>query len=146
MSSLRVPVQLVVAVFLCSTGMVSAEESCRPAVDVADSLDVNATTDCDYKETGLNRVVHKLFAKDSAKPAPSDSLPVNPRLADRPLQSVSQIESLFVADASALAAARYELLQNISSQCPHEFRLTDERYSSQGKTIKIKLSYECVED
>lgn len=136
------PVQFIVAVFLCSTGMVSAEESCRPAVDVADSLDVNATTDCDYKETGLNRVVHKLFAKDSAKPAPSDSLPVNPRLA----KSVSQIESLFVADASELAAARYELLQNISSQCPHEFRLTDERYSSQGKTIKIKLSYECVED
>lgn len=136
------PVQFVVAVFLCSAGMVSAEESCRPAVDVADSLDVNATTDCDYKETGLNRVVHKLFAKDSAKPTPSDPLPVNPRLA----KPVNQIESQFVADASELAAARYELLQNISSQCPHEFRLTDERYSSQGKTIKIKLSYECVED
>src|SRR5690606_1777865 len=117
-----------------------------PAVDVADSLDVNATMDCNYEETGLNRIVHKLFTRDTAKPAPADSSPVNFHRADQSVTPENQVESVFVANARELAAARYQLLQRISDQCSHEFRLLDERYSSRDNAIKIKLGYECLGD
>lgn len=143
---MKVLTRFIVAGFLVFTGLINAEEACEPAVDVADSLDVNATMDCNYEETGLNGVVHKLFNRDTAKPAPSDSSPDNLHHADQSVIPENQVESAFVANARELAAARYQLLQNISDQCSHEFRLLDERYSSRDKAIKVKLGYECLGD
>ena len=42
-------------VLLCMGGVnLASAEECEPAVDAAESLNVNASDDCDYKDTGLN--------------------------------------------------------------------------------------------
>lgn len=116
-----------------------AEEVCEPAVDIADSMNVNARQDCDGEKTGLNRLVHKMFSQESATVSSSGSVDNNVE-ADPAAQQTSSL----INNANQLAEARYQLLSNIGLKCPKGFRLTDEHYLPSGSHLRINLFYECL--
>lgn len=113
-----------------------AEEACEPAVDLADSLNVNARQDCDYEKSGLNRLVHKIFNESEVN---SSSRAMASEAAGAALQI-----SPPVTNARELAEVRYKLLQDIAQKCSKGFRLTDEQYLPSNGYLRINLHYECL--
>lgn len=116
-----------------------AEEACVPAVDLADSLNVNAKQSCDYKQSGLNRIVHNLFGRDSSSGS-SSSARVN---AAATAGLASQISPPF-STAGELAEGRYILLRNIGLKCPQGFRLVDEQYLPSPEHLRLNIFYKCL--
>lgn len=127
-------------VLLCIGGMhwASAEE-CEPAVDAAESLNVNSSNDCDYKDTGLNGAVHRWFKREQIS---SSSASSSQSIAGNTRASIKM--SPPVKDAESLAKARYKLLSAISQECMQGFRITDELFLPVEENLTIRLLYECL--
>lgn len=115
-----------------------AEEECESAVDLADSMDVNTQHDCGQGKTGLNRLVHKMFNRDSAESAATSPV------ADAAAETGKSQTTSLVSNASELAAARYQLLLAIGKQCTGGFRLIGEQYLPSEEGLRVKLLYECL--
>lgn len=118
-----------------------AEPACEPAVDVAESLNVNARSDCNYEKTGLNRVVHQMFKGKSAQDDSKSSLPAD----DSGVYREASSEKLVVQNARELSEARFQLLLRLGQNCPGGFDLTKEQYLPAGKGLELKLMYECIQ-
>lgn len=118
--------------------MANAEE-CELAVDVADSMNVNASNECEDKESGLNGVVRGWFKRDEASSSSTSSVQAT---ADRPRGSAKM--SPPVKDAESLAKARYQLLSVIGQECVQGFRVTDELFLPVEDALTIRLRYECL--
>lgn len=112
---------------------------CELAVDVADSMNVNASDECEDKDSGLNGVVRGWFKRDEAS---SSSAPNVQATAERPRGSVKI--SPPVKDAESLAEARYQLLSVIGQECVQGFRVIDELFLPGEDTLTIRLRYECL--
>lgn len=129
---------LVVLLFIGGMHLASAEE-CEPAVDAAESLNVNASNDCDYKDTGLNGAMHRWFKREQVS---SSSTSSSQAIAANTRASIKM--SPPVKDAESLATARYKLLLVISQECMQGFRITDELFLPVEDKLTIRLLYECL--
>ena len=118
--------------------MANAEE-CELAVDVADSMDVNASNECEDKDAGLNGVVRGWFKRDETSSSSASSLPLT---TDQSRGSVKM--SPPVKNAESLAKARYQLLSVIGQECVQGFRVTDELFLPVEDALTIRLRYECL--
>lgn len=121
--------------FCCVVVNGAVAEECEPAVDVADSMNVNASSNCDYRESGLNRIVHGLFKKDQHSSSSESSV-----MHRGPAVMVSPE----VGDADGLAKARFTLLSAIGQECTQGFRIVDELYLPLNGNLTIRLSYQCL--
>ncbi len=125
-------------ILLCLGGASAASaEECEPAVDVADSLNVNASTDCNYEDSGLNGAVRRWFKRDQSSSAASSQ-------AAKSDSQASIKVSPPVNGADALAEARYGLLSAISQECIQGFRITDELYLPANGELTLRLVYQCL--
>ena len=136
---MEVQMKRLLVVLLCMGGVnLASAEECEPAVDAAESLNVNASDDCDYKDTGLNGAVHRWFKREISSSSASSSQSV----AGNTRASIKM--SPPVKDAESLATARYTLLSAISQECMHGFRITDELFLPVEDKLTIRLLYECL--
>lgn len=127
----------IVMILLCGgIASVSAEE-CVLAVDVAESMNVNASNECDSTDSGLNGVVHRWFKRDRKSSAGN-----SPQEKEIPRASIKV--SPPANSAESLATARFELLSAISQECVQGFRITDEMYLPVDGELTIRLLYECL--
>ncbi len=128
---------LVVLLCIGAAHLANAKE-CEPAVDVAESLNVNAPDDCDYKDTGLNGAVHRLFTREQVSSSASSS-----RSIEGNAHALIKM-SPPVKDAESLAKVRYKMLSAISQECMQGFRIADELFLPVEDKLTIRLLYECL--
>ena len=149
--------RLVIIMFgLMAACSVHAKDSCEPAVDAADSMNVNQQ-DCDYSDKGLNGFLQKAFKKAeegavletgtagkvSAVSATAD---VNTAALAKAQKSPSQsfTLSIEVDQWANVPVARTQLLPKALTKCERGFAITGESYRSlaMGK-IELRLEFEC---
>jgi hypothetical protein len=126
-------------ILLMLVSVASIADECEAAVDAAESMNVNARTDCNYEKSGLNRVVHQLFKKEQQSSVAKSSASGAP--ANTP--TASSVSPL-IDSAEQLAISRHALLSVISQECTHGFRITDELYIPVDGKLRLKLLYECL--
>ncbi len=124
---------------LCAVNMAFAEENCEAAVDAADAMNVNQKP-CDYSDEGLNGVLHKAFANNSAKNSET--------IAEASVSSAGSPTFLLRAQADQwvnVGPAKMQLLPQALAQCENGFRIVAEEYRplKMGK-IEITLQGVCL--
>ena len=121
----------------CYSGLVVADQKgCLAAVDAADSLNVNATSNCDYSKEGLNGYLHKSFKNTS-------SIAV-----ERPAETKSSAASglrIEVEQWAAIPLARNQFLSRAFELSPKGFNVLNEAYRPlmMGR-IELNINIECI--
>ena len=128
-----------------------AEEDCDPAVDAADSMNVNQQ-ECDYSDKGLNGFLQKAFKKgedgavlETGSAEKVSSTKPQPALA-KPQNSESEYFTLGteVDQWANLPVARAQLLPKALERCGKGFAVTGEHYRSLAMgRIELRLQFEC---
>ena len=129
----------------------SAEDVCDPAVDAADSMNVNQQ-DCDYSDQGLNGFLQKAFKKgedgavlETGSSEKNSTGRVQPVLAKaQKSESEYFTMSIEVDQWANLPVARAQLLPKALERCGKGFAVTGERYRSLAMgRIELRLQFEC---
>ncbi|WP_339367011.1 hypothetical protein [Cellvibrio sp. OA-2007] len=130
---------------------VSAKDDCDPAVDAADSMNVNQQ-DCDYSDKGLNGFLQKAFKKgeegavlETGSAEKNSTGKVQPALA-KVQKSDSHYFTLSVeVDQWAnVPLARTQLFPKALERCGKGFAVTGEHYRSLAMgRIELSLQFEC---
>lgn len=125
-------------ILLMVVSVASTADECEAAVDAAESMNVNARTDCNYEKSGLNRVVHQLFKKEQQSSVAKSSA------SGAPASTTASSMLVLMDSAEQLAESRHALLSVISQECTQGFRITDELYVPVDGKLRLKLQYECL--
>ena len=128
-----------------------AEEDCDPAVDAADSMNVNQR-ECDYSDKGLNGFLQKAFKKgedgavlETGSAEKASSTKVQPVLAKAQINEGQYFTlSVEVDQWANLPVARAQLLPKALERCVKGFSVTGEHYRSLAMgRIELRLQFEC---
>jgi hypothetical protein len=132
---------------MCSLAVAEEKPECGAAVDAADRLAPDSDKHCDYTNTGLNGVLHKVFS-GKPKPATDDSAePVTQELKEKKadLAEVKLVAKGEFNSPQQLQLAKFNLLEAAATQCPKGFVVESERYfSASAQSMKLELAYQCL--
>lgn len=116
-----------------------AEEDCVAAVDAADSMNVNQKP-CDYRDKGLNGLLHRTFANQSK---------ANAEVVEDTAVSVADLKSpTFLLSGQSdqwanVQLTKMQLLTRASALCDKGFRVIAEEYRPL-KMGRIETSLQCI--
>ena len=133
----------------CLAGASSSQSpECAPAVDRAESLNVQTMADCDYSETGLNGYLHKALAdKSDAKDLDASGVE-SPGVAvgtATQIQSGEKFLQLDIKTWSGLPQGRNELLSRGLRLCSKGFSIARESYLPVASgDIRLILQIVCL--
>lgn len=112
-----------------------AVEDCEYAVDLADSHDFEAFHECKGRDSGINQALKELMTLRKEERTTGKSAPV----------VIKQLDSKLTNSALELLDARYELLRQVSQQCPHGFSVLSEKYlPDRENRLALQLNYRCA--
>jgi uncharacterized protein YecT (DUF1311 family) len=142
---------IIIALGLMAVISVSAEDGCDPAVDAADSMNVNQQ-DCDYSDKGLNGFLQKAFKKgeegavletgSAEKASAGKSQPALAKAQKNEGQYFTL--SVEVDQWANISLARTQLLPKALERCGKGFAVTGEHYRSLAMgRIELRLQFEC---
>lgn len=141
---------------LLTTLSAYAEDNCDPAVDAADSMNVNQKT-CDYTNEGLNGALHKAFKKGSEgavlETSTQKPTPVAQSGASLSAKNTNKIDtdaayfslSVEVDQWASVALARTQLLPKAMERCVKGFSVQSEHYRplAMGR-IELSMYFGCL--
>ena len=127
-------------------------EGCLPAVDAAESLDMNQSDTCDYSKEALNGYLHQAFTKNKKQETTSaESQPVvkSDVGAKKMTHEAGVIGHQFKQEVDqwvGVTLARNQMLPKILALCPKGFRVIAEEYQPlpMGR-IELRLIAQCIE-
>lgn len=142
-----------VLMLVCEGLMAAEKEECGPAVDEADKLAAGADAKCDYKNTGLNGVLHRAWSgKKKAEGSPEDAK-IAKEATEQPIEkntkAVEKANDLAPGEfryPQQLPQVKFTLLEVLASECSKGFVVEGERYSpvKNSKVMKLELIYHCL--
>lgn len=158
MRLLRYSISLLLVIGTTGSTVTLADDDCAgAAVDAADSMNVNQKG-CDYKDEGLNGVLHKAFKRGSEgavleTTAQKSVIPVKSEtaLAAKKMSIATADATYFslnvdVDQWAGVALARTQLLPKAMEKCPKGFAIQDERYRplTMGR-IELSIAFSCLD-
>jgi hypothetical protein len=148
---------LAVIISACCATQVYADDTCKSAVDAADSMNMNQK-DCDYTDEGLNGVLHKAF-KQGSEGAVLETSVENSANATKQVTVIAGAQAnknaaepkYFSLQAEvdqwpSVALARTQLLPKAMEQCAKGFSIVRENYRplAMGR-IGLSIEFNCLE-
>lgn len=139
----------------CAGAMAAEKEECGAAVDEADKLAAGIDKNCDYKNTGLNGVLHRAIAgkkksgenvEDSKANNENETVSTPVEKNKKPAEKADELAPGEFKSPQQLSQVKFALMEKLVLECSKGFVVEGERYLpvKNSKAMKLELIYHCL--